>query len=99
MCGQREPILLAGVTGEWSGGTGGVVELHDLRIGGKPIDPAKEYICTANDYIIGEAPRYLGMTMPGVIYSGLTLFATVEEAIRKDREIVPVVLPTLTRSH
>lgn len=99
MCGQREPIVLAGVTGEWSGQPGGTITLQNIQIGGKPLDPDHEYICTANDYLIGEAPRYLGMALPGVIYSGRTLFATVEESIRKDREIVPTVLPTLTHTH
>jgi 2',3'-cyclic-nucleotide 2'-phosphodiesterase (5'-nucleotidase family) len=96
---EREPIILAGVTGEWSGGQGVPVELHNLSINGTPLDSAHEYICTANDYLIGEAPRYLGMALPGVIYSKQTLFNTVETAIRKDREIIPTVLPTLTRSH
>jgi 2',3'-cyclic-nucleotide 2'-phosphodiesterase (5'-nucleotidase family) len=95
---QRSSILVAGVTGEWTGGPGGAVELHNVRIGGKPIDMSRSYICAANDYLIGEAKRYLGLELPGVIYLQRTLFATVEEAIRRDKEIDPVVLPTLTRS-
>jgi 5'-nucleotidase len=96
---QREPIIIAGVTGQWTAGADGAVTLSDLRIGGKPLERDRSYICTANDYLVGEAKRYLGMPLPDVIYLQRTLFATVEEAIRRDREITPVVLPTLTRSH
>jgi hypothetical protein len=76
-----------------------VVALSNLRIDGKPFDRERSYICTANDYLIGEAKRYLGMQLPDVIYLQRTLFATVEEAIRRDGEITPAVLPTITRSH
>ncbi len=97
--GQREPIIVAGVTGTWSAGPGGAVSVHDIRINGAPLDRGRSYICTANDYLVGEAKRYLGMPLPDVIYLQRTLFATVEEAIRRDREITPAVLPSLTRSH
>lgn len=95
---QRSAILLAGVTGRVVAGPGGAIEILDLRIGGKPIDDARMYICTANDYLVGEAKRYLGLDLPGVIYLDRTLFATVEAAVRRDRTIVPSVLPTLTRT-
>ena len=95
---QRSSILIAGVTGEWTTGPGGAVELRNVRIGGTPLDVTRSYVCTANDYLVGEARRYLGLELPGVIYLQRTLFATVEEAIRRDKDIDPVVLPTLTRS-
>lgn len=97
--GQREPIIVAGVTGTWSTGADGVVTLRDVRINGAPLDRGRSYICTANDYLVGEAKRYLGMPLPDVIFLQRTLFATVEEAVRRDREITPAVLPSLTRSH
>ena len=97
--GQREPIIVTGVTGTWSAAPDGGVTLRDLRINGAPLDRGRSYICTANDYLVGEAKRYLGMPLPDVIYLQRTLFATVEEAVRRDREITPAVLPSLTRSH
>ncbi len=96
---QREPIIVTGVTGEWSAGADGIIALHNVRINGTPLEGGRSYICTANDYLVGEAKRYLGMQLPDVIYLQRTLFTTVEEAIRRDREITPAVLPSLTRSH
>jgi 5'-nucleotidase len=96
---QREPIIITGATGEWSAGADGAITLQNVRINGAPLDRERSYICTANDYLVGEAQRYLGMQLPGVIYLQRTLLTTVEEAVRRDREITPAVLPSLTRSH
>ncbi len=94
----RSAILATGITGQWQSESGGRITFQDLRVGGNPLEDGRMYTCTANDYLIGEAKRYLGVELPQVIYLQRTLFATVEAAVRKDKEIVPHIILALTRS-
>ena len=91
-------ILMTGVTGRSEVRPDGSVALHNLQVGGNPLENTRMYSCTANDYMVGEADRYLGLELRQVIYLKRTLFATVEEAIRKDKVIVPKSILSFTRS-
>lgn len=92
------PIHIAGMSGTWTFACDSAIELHDVKVNGNPIDPARAYSCVASDYLMGEARRYLGIVPDQVIYLKRTLFETVEKRIRDDQEITPEVLPSVQRA-
>ena len=95
---ERPAIIATGITGEWKLRPDGTVVLQNIRVGGNPLDDKRFYSCTANDYLVGEAKRYLGLELNNVIYLKRTLFNTVEDAVRRDKEIVPEVILSFTPS-
>jgi len=80
---ERPRILITGVAADWKPAPDGGVMLLNVSIGGKPLDGDRMYICTASDYFVGEAVRYLGFDLPQRIYLEQTLFQSVERAIRE----------------
>jgi 5'-nucleotidase / UDP-sugar diphosphatase len=93
----QSPIHIAGLTGTYRLSPDSTVELGDIRVQDNPLDEERAYSCVASDYLLGEAQRYLGLVPTGVIYLNRTLFTTVEQRIRADRDITPQVLPSLHR--
>lgn len=91
-------LLMTGITAEWSTSADGSIVVRNVRVNGSPLDESRLYSCTASDYLVGEADRYLGLELQNVIYLRKTLFDTVEQAIRHDGEIVPKIIPSLTRA-
>jgi 2',3'-cyclic-nucleotide 2'-phosphodiesterase (5'-nucleotidase family) len=94
----RSPIIVTGITGQWTANPDGSVTLHDIRVGGNPLDEKRLYTCAANDYLVGEAKRYLGVELNNVIYLERTLFGTIEAAVRRDKVIVPKAIPSFTQT-
>jgi 2',3'-cyclic-nucleotide 2'-phosphodiesterase (5'-nucleotidase family) len=88
---KKPAILIAGINGECTMQVDGNVEFRKITVQGKPLVADRSYICTASDYFMGEAKRYLGFEVQPVIYLHQTLFETVEKAIREDKIIVPHV--------
>ncbi len=95
---SKPAIHIAGLRGEWSPLGNGEVVFKNITVGGAPLEMEKEYTCTASDYFVGEAERYLGLAPADFIYSHKTLYEVVEEAIRKEQTITPVVLYRIRRS-
>ncbi len=81
-----ESVQTSGIRCEWKPTPDGV-EIATLEINGKPIDDRKEYLGAANDYMMGESVRYLGLKAPLLTDTGLTLFEVVEQKIRTEQTI------------
>lgn len=92
MLEKHPAIQIAGMSATYSILPDGTVELYDVFVGGKPVEPEKMYKCVASDYMIGEAKRYLGTDIPQPYYLRQTLFEAVEKRIRSLRTIAPEVL-------
>ena len=54
---------------------------------GTPVVDSDTYLAAANDYLVSEAIRYLGITVTDQTYTNLTLYKTVEEKMRHDKTI------------
>ena len=85
----ESPITFAGLSCRWKKMPKGI-KILSLEIGGKPVDNESAYICTANDYFIGEAQRYLGMELRNVTYLQQTVFDAVETNLRSHATIKPI---------
>jgi 5'-nucleotidase/UDP-sugar diphosphatase len=84
---KNPPIQTSGITCEWSGNRDGEIKIANLEINGKPFEEDKMYICTTNDYLVGESKRHLGLEPQQVIYLHMTLFNEVEKAVRSTKII------------
>jgi 2',3'-cyclic-nucleotide 2'-phosphodiesterase (5'-nucleotidase family) len=73
---EKPSIQTSGIICEYRK-KGGEIEFTKLEINGKPIDEKKMYICTASDYMVGEAKRYIGEEVKTPIYSKKTVFEEV----------------------
>ena len=93
----RQAIYVTGVSGQWKKKADGSVVWSGLRVGSSPIDEQRRYSCTASDYFVGEARRYLGLEPAGTIFLSRTLFETVEKAVRAEHDIQPRVAATVRR--
>ena len=65
----------------------GNTEITKLEINGKNIDDSKNYICTASDFFVGEADRYIGIKLSNVITSNTTMFQAVEQYAKQVKTI------------
>ena len=84
---NAESIHTSGILCEWRIAANGKVEIDKLLINGRPLDENKTYLATANDYMMGESDRYLGISTPKLTFSNETLFAVVEKKIRELKAI------------
>ncbi|MFH0991130.1 MAG: bifunctional UDP-sugar hydrolase/5'-nucleotidase [bacterium] len=84
---RSESIQTSGIICEWKQLEGGEVEIVKLLINGQPFGEAKTYTAAANDYMMGESDRYLGIPTPKLTYTNYTLFETVEKKIRALKSI------------
>jgi 2',3'-cyclic-nucleotide 2'-phosphodiesterase (5'-nucleotidase family) len=84
---KKPGIQLSGVTCRWRATPGGGAEILDLAIQGKPVDDARQYPCAASDYFIGEAARYIGMSIGHPVFLRKTLFDIALQAARKQYHI------------
>jgi 2',3'-cyclic-nucleotide 2'-phosphodiesterase (5'-nucleotidase family) len=94
----RQAIYMTGVSGAWRKTADSTVIWSDLRVGSSPIDEQRQYSCTASDYLVGEAHRYLGIDPVNIIFLSRTLFDTVEKAVRAEHDIQPRVAATVRRA-
>jgi 2',3'-cyclic-nucleotide 2'-phosphodiesterase (5'-nucleotidase family) len=95
---SKPAIHIAGLRAEWLPFGNGEIMFKNIMVGGAPLEMDKDYTCTAGDYFVGEAQRYLGLVPSDVVYSQKTLYEVVEAAIRKQQTITPVVLYRVRRS-
>ncbi len=82
---QKHPaIVVTGIAARWKTGKNGDVELREERVGGKPLEQQRSYICAASDFLVGEAEKYLGMRITKTSVSETTVYDAVEGVIRKE---------------
>jgi len=91
-------IYMTGISGRWERRADSILVWSDIRVGSSPIDDKREYSCTASDYFVGEAHRYLGLEPANIIYLSRTLFDTVEKAVRAEHDIQPRLAATVRRA-
>lgn len=93
----RQAIYVTGISGRWQKKPDSILIWSGLRVGSSVIDDKRQYSCTASDYFVGEARRYLGLQPANIIYLSRTLFDTVEKAVRAEHDIEPRVAATVRR--
>lgn len=94
----RPGIYMTGISGRWEQRADSILIWSDIRVGSSPIDDKREYSCTASDYFVGEARRYLGLEPANIIFLSRTLFDTVEKAVRAEHDIQPRLAATVRRA-
>lgn len=58
---KRQILQVSGLSYETAKGSGGRIEITECRIGGKPVEPDREYTGTSVDFIVpGNAKEYMG---------------------------------------
>ncbi len=57
----RQAIYVTGISGQWQKKPDSILVWSGLRVGSSVIDDKRLYSCTASDYFVGEARRYLGL--------------------------------------
>jgi len=63
------------------------IDYVEFLVNGAPLDENRTYTCTANDYLIQESKRYLGIEIANLTYLETTLFSVVEKKMREQKEI------------
>lgn len=82
---QKHPaVVITGIAARWKTGKNGDVELRDQRVGSRPLEQERSYICAASDFLVGEAEKYLGMRITKTSVSQTTVYDAVEGVIRKE---------------
>jgi 5'-nucleotidase / UDP-sugar diphosphatase len=84
-------IQTSGIQCTWKRNETGSAEIVSLAVNGTPAEDAKTYLAAANDYLVSEAPRYLGVVADNQFFTNLTLFKVVEEKMRRDKTIQAVI--------
>jgi 2',3'-cyclic-nucleotide 2'-phosphodiesterase (5'-nucleotidase family) len=89
---KKSGVQVGGLTCRWRKTADGGAQIEELKIQGRPVDDERSYACASNDYFVGEAPRYLGMTIDRPVFLRQTLFQVAEEAARSAKTIDTPVL-------
>ncbi|RCK77463.1 MAG: 5'-nucleotidase [Ignavibacteriae bacterium] len=82
----KSPVQTSGIKCQYKK-QGERIEFIKFEIQGKPLDEEKSYICTVNDYMLGEAKRYLGIEIPVANYLNMTLYEEVEKYLKKVKKV------------
>jgi len=80
-------IQTSGIYCEWRHKLDGTIEFKTFLVDNKPLDENKVYIGAANDYVLGEAKKYLGIEIPDMTSTNLTVFSVVENKLIQMKEI------------
>lgn len=83
---ENSSVQTSGIKCKYKRENGNIVFLN-FEINEKPIDENKQYICTVNDYMLGEAKRYLGIEINNATYLKMTLFDEVEKYLKKVKKV------------
>lgn len=89
MLDQRPAVVMTGVSGTWRRMPSGTLEFPSVEVRGRPLDDERMYVCTASDYIVGEARKYLGRDIRSASYSRTTLYEAVEQCMRQEGTLKP----------
>jgi 2',3'-cyclic-nucleotide 2'-phosphodiesterase (5'-nucleotidase family) len=88
---EHPHIQTSGIECEWRRKLDGSIIFVTFFINGKPLDENKVYIGAANDYMMGESNKYLGIEMPKLTSVNVTMFAVVENKLLETKEVSSVV--------
>jgi len=80
-------IQTSGINCEWRHKLDGSIEFKTFLVNGKQLDENKVYIGAASDYVLGEAIKYLGIEIPNITSTNLTVFSVVENKLIRMKEI------------
>ncbi len=80
---KRSAILSTGISCRFHRTADNEVEILDLRVQGRPVEDDGMYVCAANDFLVGDAKRYLGLEIERPVFLKQTVFEAVEKAARK----------------
>lgn len=95
---ERPAIQTSGIRCTWKRNGSGKAEILTLAVDGSPIVDTKTYTAAANDYLVSEAPRYLGFTVADQKYTTLTLYKVVEQKMRNEKTILAGIEERITES-
>lgn len=84
---EHPAIQTSGIRCTWKHNGAGTAEIISLSVNGTPVVDTQTYTAAANDYLVSEAPRYLGITAANQTYTALTLYKVVEQKMRRDKTI------------
>jgi 2',3'-cyclic-nucleotide 2'-phosphodiesterase (5'-nucleotidase family) len=88
---ERSGIQTSGIKCEWERKLDGSIKFSTFLINGTPLDENKIYTGAANDYMMGEAKKYLGIEMPKLTSANVTMFAVVENKLLEMKEVKSVI--------
>jgi 2',3'-cyclic-nucleotide 2'-phosphodiesterase (5'-nucleotidase family) len=80
---EETSIIISGVSAQWTKEPGGRVSLLSVRVQGEVLDEERAYICSASDYFVGQAKRYIGVEIQKPTFLDQTLYDAVEDAVRE----------------
>jgi 2',3'-cyclic-nucleotide 2'-phosphodiesterase (5'-nucleotidase family) len=84
---NKPGVYVSGVDCEWRVAANGTTEIVRLLVQGNPINENASYKGTADDYVMGEAKRYLGIDTPPLTYMNETVCTVVEKRVRAERTV------------
>lgn len=87
---EKSPVQTSGIKCEYRN-SNGKIEFINFEIGNKPIIDEKYYVCTANDYFVGESMRYLGTEIQNPTYLKMTLYNEVEKYLKKLKRVHSII--------
>ncbi|HLP16460.1 MAG TPA: bifunctional UDP-sugar hydrolase/5'-nucleotidase [Bacteroidota bacterium] len=88
---EHPAIQTSGIRCTYKRGADGKAEIVSLLIDGTAVSDQKVYKAAANDYLVSEAKRYLGIEVTNQKYTSFTLFKVVEKKMREDKLIPSAV--------
>ena len=90
-------IQVTGLSATYRKEADGTVRIVSANVQGRALEDDRAYVCAASDFFVGQADKYLGLTVPQPVYLRETLFQVVERAVRKAGVITPSMPYTLTQ--
>jgi 5'-nucleotidase/UDP-sugar diphosphatase len=77
-------LQVSGLTFSWRPDSGSPegVEVVDLQVGGEPVDREAVYRGATSDYLVQQAPRYLGFVPDDATPTGETLYQALARTVR-----------------
>lgn len=82
-----DQLQVSGLRLEWKKKGDGSVDIVKMEVAGKPVVDKTLYICGANDFLVGQGMKYLGMEIPQPVFLKQTVFEAALDAARKAKVI------------
>jgi 2',3'-cyclic-nucleotide 2'-phosphodiesterase (5'-nucleotidase family) len=88
---EHPNIQTSGIRCEWQRRFDGSIEFLSFLVNGRSLDENKIYTGAANDYMMGESKKYLGIEMLKLTSANATMFAVVEKKLVEMKEVKSVI--------
>lgn len=96
---EKHPaIQTSGIRCTYRRAADGTPEIVTLSVNGAPVSDKKVYKAAANDYLVSEAKRYLGIEASKPTYTSQTLYKVVEQKMRDEKTIRSEVESRITEA-